>query len=208
MAVMVDDARWWWRERRWAHLASDGGLDELHRFAAGLGLHRVSFGGDHYDVTEEQRLAALAAGAEPVTSRDLVRRLRAAGLRRAAATGSHRWSRAGSLVWDPVRPPRPADLAGLVALIGDDPGPAVTAFVVEVAACWASEPFELRVLRRPPEAALLLTDPSDRSDGEVAALSLPDPPPHGVSGVWLTAGAPSRLLEVFIRRLDVPMIPG
>ena len=170
VTVMVDEARWSWRGLRWAHVASDHGLDELHRFAAGLGLHRVSFGGDHYDVTEEQRLAALAAGAEAVTSRDLVRRLRACGLRRPAGGGSHRWSRAGSLVLDPLRatvPGVPFGVADLAGLMGADPGPQVMTFVATLAARWSAEPFELRVLRRPPEVALLFTDPSGRCDDDV-----------------------------------------
>jgi hypothetical protein len=79
---MVDRAIWRWRGRRWAHLASDRSHDELHAFAARLGLRREWFQGDHYDVPSEIRARALALGAVPVSSAELVRRLRAAGLRR------------------------------------------------------------------------------------------------------------------------------
>lgn len=81
MTVLVDAAVWPWRGRRWAHLVSDESLDELHTFAARLGVDPRLFEGDHYDVTAEWRDQAIALGAEPVDSRVLVRRLRASGLR-------------------------------------------------------------------------------------------------------------------------------
>ncbi len=81
MALLVDEARWWWRGRRWCHLVSDESLDELHGFASSLGIPRRGFQGDHYDVPEEHRDRVLAAGAVAVESRELVRRLRAGGLR-------------------------------------------------------------------------------------------------------------------------------
>jgi hypothetical protein len=81
--ILVDEARWQWRGRYWAPLVSDETYDELHTFAARLGLPRRAFQGDHYDVPAEYRLRAIELGAETVSSRQLVRRLRAAGLRRA-----------------------------------------------------------------------------------------------------------------------------
>ena len=81
MAILVDDAVWPWRGRRWAHLVSDEDLGELHVFAARLGLDDRLFQGDHYDIPDVVREAAVAAGATPVSSRELVRRLRASGLR-------------------------------------------------------------------------------------------------------------------------------
>ena len=81
MAVLVDEPRWWWRGRRWCHLVSDTSLDELHAFAARLEIPRRAFQGDHYDVPEEHRPDVVATGAVEVGSRELVRRLRAAGLR-------------------------------------------------------------------------------------------------------------------------------
>lgn len=82
MAILVDHAIWPWRGRRWAHLVSDKSHEELHRFAERLGLPRHSFQGDHYDVPGALRLRAITLGARPVDARDLVRALRAAGLRR------------------------------------------------------------------------------------------------------------------------------
>jgi hypothetical protein len=81
VAVLVDRAIWPHRGRRWAHLVSDRDLDELHAFADQLGLRRAWFQGDHYDVPAEVREQAIALGAEPVSAEELVRRLRAAGLR-------------------------------------------------------------------------------------------------------------------------------
>jgi hypothetical protein len=85
MAVLVDQPRWWWRGRRWCHLVSDESLQELHAFAATAGIPRRGFQGDHYDVPEEHRDVVVAAGAQEVDSRELVRRLRAAGLRQSPA---------------------------------------------------------------------------------------------------------------------------
>lgn len=68
--------------RTWSHLASDTSFDELHAFAADLGLPSKAFDRDHYDVPSEYYERMVAAGAVPVSSRDLVRRLRVAGLRR------------------------------------------------------------------------------------------------------------------------------
>ncbi len=79
--ILVDEARWPWRGRRWAHLVSDTSYDELHDFARRLGVPAGGFQGDHYDIPTEVREQALALGARPVDSRELVVRLRGAGLR-------------------------------------------------------------------------------------------------------------------------------
>ena len=82
LMILVDDALWRWRGRRWCHLVSDVSHDELHAFAARLGIPRHVFQGDHYDLPEDHRARAVELGATEVGSRELVRRLRAAGLRR------------------------------------------------------------------------------------------------------------------------------
>jgi hypothetical protein len=82
VAVLVDEAVWPWRGRRWAHLVSDSSYEELHAFADRLGIPPGAFQGDHYDVPTEMRDAAVLLGAEAVPGRELVVRLRAAGLRR------------------------------------------------------------------------------------------------------------------------------
>lgn len=71
--------------RAWSHLASDESFEELHRFALGVGVPGRGFDRDHYDVPSEAYAAMLAAGAAAVSSRELVSRLRRAGLRRPKA---------------------------------------------------------------------------------------------------------------------------
>jgi hypothetical protein len=87
--ILVDEARWPWRGRMWAHLVSDDSYEELHRFAAVLGLPRHIFQGDHYDIPTELRLRAIEQGAVPIGSRELVVRLRHAGLRLSPAARRH-----------------------------------------------------------------------------------------------------------------------
>ena len=81
MAILIDEARWWHRGRKWCHLVSDVSYAELHAFVEPLGVPRRAFQGDHYDVPEEWRDAMIAAGAQVVESRELLRRLKGAGLR-------------------------------------------------------------------------------------------------------------------------------
>jgi hypothetical protein len=80
--ILVDDARWRARGQKWAHLVSDRSYGELHAFADRLGIPRRAFQGDHYDVPSDYRERAIGLGATAVSSRELVGRLRAAGLRR------------------------------------------------------------------------------------------------------------------------------
>ena len=81
MAVLVDFPIWPAHGRRWAHLVSDGSLEELHAFAARAGLPPRSFDRDHYDVPDERIDELVALGAEQVPGKELVRRLIASGLR-------------------------------------------------------------------------------------------------------------------------------
>ncbi len=81
MTILVDEARWPWRGTIWCHLVSDSNYGELHEFAARLGCRRVGFQGDHYDIDVDTRADAIALGAEPRTSRELVRAMKGAGLR-------------------------------------------------------------------------------------------------------------------------------
>jgi hypothetical protein len=68
--------------RLWSHLVSDVSYEELHAFAAAAGIPARGFDRDHYDVPAERYDDVVAAGATAVSSRELVARLRAAGLRR------------------------------------------------------------------------------------------------------------------------------
>lgn len=82
MAILIDPPQVPGHGRWWSHVASDSSYEELHAFARRLGFPERGFDGDHYDVPEEAYERVVAAGARPVSSRELVSRLRAAGLRR------------------------------------------------------------------------------------------------------------------------------
>jgi hypothetical protein len=60
---------------RWCHMAADGGFEELHAFAAILGIPRRAFQRDHYDLPAHVRSRAVEAGAEEVSTRELIERM-------------------------------------------------------------------------------------------------------------------------------------
>jgi hypothetical protein len=81
MTVLLDRPMWPAHGTLWSHLVSDATLEELHAFAARAGVPPRSFDIDHYDVPQERYDELVAAGAVPVTNRELVTRLAASGLR-------------------------------------------------------------------------------------------------------------------------------
>ncbi|AYY11538.1 DUF4031 domain-containing protein [Actinobacteria bacterium YIM 96077] len=83
--ILIDRPIWPAHGRFWSHLISDESYAELHAFAAQLGLPERGFDGDHYDVPASMYEAAIAAGAQPVSGRELLSRLNASGLRRRKA---------------------------------------------------------------------------------------------------------------------------
>ena len=80
--ILIDPPDWPGHGRLWSHLVSDSSYAELHAFAQALGVPARGFERDHYDVPERLYAAAVAAGAAPVGSKELVARITAAGLRR------------------------------------------------------------------------------------------------------------------------------
>lgn len=82
MTVLIDPPSWPAHGQDWSHLVSDTSIEELHDFAAAHGIPRRGFERDHYDVPADTYDLLVAAGAMPVTSRDVVRRLTESGLRR------------------------------------------------------------------------------------------------------------------------------
>ena len=98
----MDEARWWHRGRRWCHLVSDRSLEELHEFADAVGIPRRGFQGDHYDIPAEYRDDMIAAGAIEVGSRELLRRLKAAGLRLDVAARRRFFEAPGSEIAKPL----------------------------------------------------------------------------------------------------------
>ncbi len=83
--MLLDPALWPRHGTLWAHLVSDSSLEELHAFAQRAGIPPRAFDRDHYDVPAHRREELLALGAHAVDTRELVRRLRASGLRVTAA---------------------------------------------------------------------------------------------------------------------------
>lgn len=61
---------------RWCHMASDAGPEELHAFAARIGLRRswAQSPPAYYDLTPQRRARAISLGAVEVTTRELARR--------------------------------------------------------------------------------------------------------------------------------------
>lgn len=93
MTVYVDDAIWKWAGRRWCHMLADD-IAELHRFAALLGIHQLSYQGPpktsapHYDITGFERDRAVRLGAVPCGREEIVevfRRVRVTRQARRAA---------------------------------------------------------------------------------------------------------------------------
>lgn len=116
----------------WSHVISDSSLEELHAFAIAAGVPDRSFEGDHYDVPEQRYADVVAAGATPISGRELARRLAASGLRFRKLKGERplgRWHDALAAVGGPhvldviASPHEPVPTAGAaVVLLGDGDG--------------------------------------------------------------------------------------
>lgn len=92
MAVYVDSEGIRWRGKEWCHLVADS-MEELHLFAASLGLQRRWFQDKgrypHYDVTMAVRDRALRMGAVDADRATLIaccKRVRADILRQSTQT--------------------------------------------------------------------------------------------------------------------------
>src|SRR3954470_20387192 len=79
MAVLVAPLREYphvpYRLKRWCHMAVDGPFEELHAFAAELGIPRHRFQGDHYDLPPWLRSRAVELGAVEVPTAELLARM-------------------------------------------------------------------------------------------------------------------------------------
>jgi hypothetical protein len=85
VTLYIDPPVWPGHGRVWSHLVSDVSYDELHAFAGELGVPRRAFERDHYDIPSHRYGDVVAAGAVEVSSREVVRLLHGAGLRRRKA---------------------------------------------------------------------------------------------------------------------------
>lgn len=109
MTVYIDPPDWPGAGRLWSHLVSDVSFDELHTFAAVIGCPRRAFDRDHYDVPSARYESAVAAGAVEVGSKELLRRLTEAGLRRPKRRGPSRREEGRNDPPDPGNQPAPPD---------------------------------------------------------------------------------------------------
>lgn len=99
MAVLIDPPRWPAHGRVWSHLVSDDSLAELHAFAEAHGIPRRGFEGDHYDVPESMYAALVAAGARPVSGRELLTSLQRTGMRLRKRRGERGLARLGGVAF-------------------------------------------------------------------------------------------------------------
>ncbi len=81
MTVLIDPPLWPRHGRIWGHMVSDTNLEELHAIARAAGIPERGFDRDHYDVPEELIGRLVELGAVQVSTRELITRLRASGLR-------------------------------------------------------------------------------------------------------------------------------
>ena len=72
MTIFIDDAAIPKSGKKWYHLMSDGDDNEIHQFAAKIGLKREWFHVDHYDLVSGKRQQAIDLGAQPVAALKLV----------------------------------------------------------------------------------------------------------------------------------------
>ena len=178
MAILVDELREYVGTglpfRSWCHMATDGTWDELHAFAARLGLRRSWFQRDHYDLPPHGRAAAVALGATEVRAGELLERM--------AGPRGDRARRRG-------RTPR-----GVLWLRGGD-GPAVLrypagALVVMGGPAGAGKS---QLARRAVRAPVPVLDPA--ADGQLEAR-------QRLAGVAAGAGVRAHLLLVDAREAD------
>lgn len=78
MTIYVDPGRYPYRGMIMCHMMTDDNLDELHIFAARLGLKRAWFQAHarhpHYDISQGKRAQAIALGAQPVSSAQMLQK--------------------------------------------------------------------------------------------------------------------------------------
>ncbi|PZR55494.1 DUF4031 domain-containing protein [Xylanimonas oleitrophica] len=124
--MLLDAPAWPAHGTLWSHLVSDTSLHELRTFARAAGVGDRAFDLDHYDTPADRHAELVAAGAEPVDGRTLVRRLGASGLRvpgheRAGARRDAlrtRWQALWQGLWADGR--TGTDTTAAAAAVGDD----------------------------------------------------------------------------------------
>ncbi|MDX3693390.1 DUF4031 domain-containing protein [Streptomyces europaeiscabiei] len=88
MTLYIDPPTWPGHGHMWSHLVSDVSFDELHAFARRSDIPERAFERDHYDIPSHRYEEVVRAGAVEVGSKELLRRLTEAGLRRPKRRGA------------------------------------------------------------------------------------------------------------------------
>ena len=172
MTLLIDPPNSPGHGRMWSHLASDESYDELHRFAATLGIPRRGFDRDHYDVPADHYERVIAAGATPVSSRELIDRLIRAGLRRRKAEVLAPKKPGRPL----VRAPRlsPGDAVAVVAPSGPVP-PGLLDAALPILGSWKLDVREMPHTRGTNEVLPYLAgSDADRAEDLMRAWTDPD----------------------------------
>ncbi|MBA3311166.1 MAG: DUF4031 domain-containing protein [Nocardioidaceae bacterium] len=196
MTIWIDPPAWPAHDRLWSHLVSDASLDELHAFAAAQGVPRRGFERDHYDVPEQAFGRLVAAGARPVSSRELVDRLASSGLRRRKVDSMARRAVGRPL----LRPPRlqAGDLVAVPATAGVVPPDRLRAGMARLESWGLHVHVADHVLGHATELHHLAASDADRAADFTAAWMDP-----AVKAVWAARGGygTQRMLDLLDWRL-------
>lgn len=181
VTILIDTPAWPAHGRLWSHLVSDTSLEELHAFAADHGIPRRGFERDHYDVPADTYDRLVAAGAQPVSSREIVSRLSRAMLRRRKATAMARRAVGNAL----LRPRRlsPGDQVAVVATSGVVPEDRLHVGISRLESWGLDVRLGKHVLGAHPEMGYLASTDEDRAADFAEAWLDP-----AVSAVWAARG--------------------
>lgn len=181
VTILIDPPAWPAHGRLWSHLVSDVSVEELHAFAGDHAIPRRGFERDHYDVPADVYSRLVAAGAVPVSSREIVRRLSAAGLRRRKAAALARRSAGKPL----LRPTRlaPGDVVAVVATSGVVPEQRLYAGIDRLTSWGLDVRLGKHVLGAHPQIGYLASNDEERAADFTEAWLDPN-----VSAVWIARG--------------------
>jgi len=200
--ILIDPPAWPAHGRLWSHLVSDRSSTELHAFAERVGAPLRAFEGDHYDIPADRHAQLVAAGAVPVTGRELLHRLVAAGLRRPKRHGDRVIAGLASMV-GPGRSMghEATDLVG----IPDGMDPAIAGVEAEPPGIWRLDivrsgkpprvaPFRQHAIELPPGARAgadgsLTHLARGAANGEPVPTAVPDEPFFVGYLAWVPAGS-------------------
>ncbi|WP_449374394.1 DUF4031 domain-containing protein [Arthrobacter psychrolactophilus] len=113
--IFIDPPFWPAHGTIFSHLISDTSVAELHAFAEANGVTERAFDLNHYDVPERLYAELVAAGATPLSGKELARTLVASGLRIKAKYRVKSVATVLELRWNALLPDQPELGAALLA---------------------------------------------------------------------------------------------